>query len=75
MEKNNDRACLFYIVIAIVLVIIYKAVKFFKQPDAIHQIITFFEAMGLCIGSLILDVRLNFVNKAKFVIPTPLWWI
>lgn len=54
MKKNNDRTCLIYIVIAIALVIIYEAVKFFEQPNAIYRIIALFEAIGLCIGSAIL---------------------
>lgn len=53
-QKTYDLPCFIFIVIAIVLVIIYKAVEFFREPDAIYQIITFFEAIGLCIGSAIL---------------------
>lgn len=54
MKKSNDLTCLVYVVIAIILVIIYKTVEFLKDPNAIHQIIEFFEAIGICIGSAIL---------------------
>jgi len=53
-KKTHDLSCSIFIAIIIVLVIIYKAVEFFRQPDAIYQFINFIEALGLCFGVVIL---------------------
>lgn len=54
MKKDNDRGCLIYLTIAIAVVVVYQAVQFFRQPDAIHQILECLGGIGLCIGSIVL---------------------
>jgi multisubunit Na+/H+ antiporter MnhB subunit len=54
MKKNDDRTCLVIVVSIVLLFILYQAVKFFRQPDAIRQIFDFFAAIGLCLGAAVL---------------------
>src|SRR6266508_4606457 len=61
LKKKNDPTTLIYIVIAIVAVFACKIVEFFRSTganlkilDFIHRLIEFFEALGICIGLVIL---------------------
>ena len=56
MKKNNIDSCGIFFGIALLAVgayIVYRIVVFFKEPDAIVQIINFIGAIGICIGAII----------------------
>lgn len=54
MKETKGQSCLILVGSVIILVIIYKVVEFFKDPEAIYKILWFFQGLGLCLGMAIL---------------------